>query len=305
MHLALELDQSKQVSADPKKDLDLALTVLRKRIDEFGVEEPLVQKAGDDRIVVELAGHHRPGPRQGHRPTQRLPRVPDHRQDRSARQGAPARWTACCAASGIKGADRSAGKRSAVRAAARRRHRSKVRPRPKRGGGHGRGAGRRARRADPAGRRRGRQRGARRVRGAGDGLPPGRQPAQHPGGGPPAAPRARLPLVGGRRPASACSRTASSTCSTTGRSSPASNLMDAAAQLDPADQRADRHLRARPRRAAAGSATRPAGTSGDYMAILLDGRVQGRPPVIQSRIGRQRPDHAGQTRPCRRRRTWR
>jgi preprotein translocase subunit SecD len=56
MHLALELDQSKQVSADPKKDLDLALTVLRKRIDEFGVEEPLIQKVGDDRIVVELAG---------------------------------------------------------------------------------------------------------------------------------------------------------------------------------------------------------------------------------------------------------
>ena len=56
MHLALELDQSKQVSADPKRDLDLALTVLRKRIDEFGVEEPLVQKAGDERIVVELAG---------------------------------------------------------------------------------------------------------------------------------------------------------------------------------------------------------------------------------------------------------
>ena len=56
MHLALELDQSKQVSADPKKDLDLALTVLRKRIDEFGVEEPLVQKVGDGRIVVELAG---------------------------------------------------------------------------------------------------------------------------------------------------------------------------------------------------------------------------------------------------------
>ena len=56
MHLALELDQSRQVSADPKKDLDLALTVLRKRIDEFGVEEPVVQKVGDDRIVVELAG---------------------------------------------------------------------------------------------------------------------------------------------------------------------------------------------------------------------------------------------------------
>jgi len=56
MHLGLELDQSKRISADPARDLDLALTVLRKRIDEFGVTEPLVQKQGDDRIVVELAG---------------------------------------------------------------------------------------------------------------------------------------------------------------------------------------------------------------------------------------------------------
>src|ERR687891_666634 len=56
MHLALELDQTKQVSTDPKRDLDLALTVLRKRIDEFGVEEPVIQKVGDERLVVELAG---------------------------------------------------------------------------------------------------------------------------------------------------------------------------------------------------------------------------------------------------------
>jgi preprotein translocase subunit SecD len=56
MHLGLELDQSKRVSADPAKDIDLALTVLRKRIDEFGVTEPVIQKQGDDRIVVELAG---------------------------------------------------------------------------------------------------------------------------------------------------------------------------------------------------------------------------------------------------------
>ena len=56
MHLALELDQSKQVSSDPKRDLQLALTVLRKRIDEFGVTEPLIQQVGNDRIVVELAG---------------------------------------------------------------------------------------------------------------------------------------------------------------------------------------------------------------------------------------------------------
>ncbi|HET9605329.1 MAG TPA: protein translocase subunit SecD [Gemmatimonadales bacterium] len=56
MHLELELDQSKQVSSDVKRDIELALQVLRKRIDEFGVAEPLIQKQGDTRIVVELAG---------------------------------------------------------------------------------------------------------------------------------------------------------------------------------------------------------------------------------------------------------
>ncbi len=61
MHLGLELDQSKRVSSDPARDIDLALTVLRKRIDEFGVTEPLVQKQGDTRIVVELAGISDPG----------------------------------------------------------------------------------------------------------------------------------------------------------------------------------------------------------------------------------------------------
>ncbi len=56
MHLALELDQSRRASANPADDIDRALQVLRKRIDEFGVQEPLIQKQGDDRIVVELAG---------------------------------------------------------------------------------------------------------------------------------------------------------------------------------------------------------------------------------------------------------
>jgi preprotein translocase subunit SecD len=56
MHIALELDQSRTVSSDPARDLELALTVMRKRIDEFGVAEPLVQKVGDERIVVELPG---------------------------------------------------------------------------------------------------------------------------------------------------------------------------------------------------------------------------------------------------------
>jgi preprotein translocase subunit SecD len=56
MHLGLELDQSKRVSAKPADDLDKALQVLRKRIDDFGVQEPVIQKQGADRIVVELAG---------------------------------------------------------------------------------------------------------------------------------------------------------------------------------------------------------------------------------------------------------
>ena len=56
MHLGLELDQSQRVSSDVPRDIDLALTVLRKRIDEFGVQEPVVQKVGAERIVVELAG---------------------------------------------------------------------------------------------------------------------------------------------------------------------------------------------------------------------------------------------------------
>jgi|KBSSwiStaDraftv2_1062776.scaffolds.fasta_scaffold13749_4 preprotein translocase subunit SecD len=56
MHLALELDQSNKVSANPKADIERALQVLRKRVDEFGVTEPLVQQVGNDRIVVELAG---------------------------------------------------------------------------------------------------------------------------------------------------------------------------------------------------------------------------------------------------------
>lgn len=56
IHLALEVDQSKGVVANPSEAIDRALTVIRTRVDEFGVAEPLVQKVGDSRIVVELAG---------------------------------------------------------------------------------------------------------------------------------------------------------------------------------------------------------------------------------------------------------
>ena len=56
MYLALEVDDSKGVVANKGEAIDRALKVVRNRIDEFGVSEPVVQKVGNDRIVVELPG---------------------------------------------------------------------------------------------------------------------------------------------------------------------------------------------------------------------------------------------------------
>ena len=56
MYLALELDESRGAVANPADALDRALKVVRNRIDEFGVSEPTVQRVGDNRIIVELPG---------------------------------------------------------------------------------------------------------------------------------------------------------------------------------------------------------------------------------------------------------
>ena len=58
MHLVLELDQSEiGIAADEQEDaIDRALEIIRTRVDQFGVSEPLIQKAGNERIIVELAG---------------------------------------------------------------------------------------------------------------------------------------------------------------------------------------------------------------------------------------------------------
>jgi preprotein translocase subunit SecD len=56
MHLALEVDESKGAVPDKAEAIDRALKVVRTRIDQFGVSEPVVQKAGKDRIIVELPG---------------------------------------------------------------------------------------------------------------------------------------------------------------------------------------------------------------------------------------------------------
>ena len=58
MHLVLEVDDHQgEMSTEERSDaIDRAERILRTRIDEFGVEEPLIQKIGSDRIIVELPG---------------------------------------------------------------------------------------------------------------------------------------------------------------------------------------------------------------------------------------------------------
>jgi len=54
MHVVLEVDKSQLDENAAKDAVDRALEIIRNRIDEFGVSEPLIQKQGNDRIVVEL-----------------------------------------------------------------------------------------------------------------------------------------------------------------------------------------------------------------------------------------------------------
>lgn len=44
------------LTAQRKESIDRALEVLRNRVDEFGVSEPIIQKQGNNRIIVQLAG---------------------------------------------------------------------------------------------------------------------------------------------------------------------------------------------------------------------------------------------------------
>jgi len=56
MQLTLEVDKSK-LSADEAADAgDRALEVIRNRVDQFGVFEPVIQKVGRDRILIQLPG---------------------------------------------------------------------------------------------------------------------------------------------------------------------------------------------------------------------------------------------------------
>jgi preprotein translocase subunit SecD len=58
MHIVLEIDDSLGTMTPEARaaGIEQADRVLRTRIDEFGVREPLIQRSGNDRIIVELAG---------------------------------------------------------------------------------------------------------------------------------------------------------------------------------------------------------------------------------------------------------
>src|SRR3954447_4228863 len=298
MHLALELDQSKQVSADPKKNLDLALTVLRKRIDEFGVEEPLVQKVGDNRIVVELAGITDPARAKGIVQRSAFLEFKITNKTGALEKALPA-MDRTLKSLGIKGQAQPE-KPSAVQQLL--------------GGDTSGAATKDSTRPDTSRKSKSRKDTAARDSAAQDTTPvPGGvlsgliQPAG-PGGGPgeyavpeTAFPRVdsliNLPAVASQLPRGVVLRWSAAPTSVgvqpvrflyaledksivTG-----ANLVNAQAQLDPLtngpivtfelDRAGGRRF---------GDETGK--HVGDYMAILLDGRVQGRPPVIQSRIGR-------------------
>jgi protein-export membrane protein SecD len=56
MHLVLEVDDS-ELDDDAKKDaMDRAIKILRNRVDQFGVSEPVIQKQGGKRIIIQLPG---------------------------------------------------------------------------------------------------------------------------------------------------------------------------------------------------------------------------------------------------------
>jgi preprotein translocase subunit SecD len=304
MHLALELDQSKQVSAEPSRDLDLALTVLRKRIDEFGVSEPVIQKVGDERIVVELPGIDDPARAKGivQRSAFLEFRITD---ETNALEKAVPAMDRVLRQMGIRGEGAPAGKPSAVEqllggdkaaadSAGKDAADSTRRPAPSPSEGSAADSA-----ATPA---------------ADSGLALGTggvlagliQPTS---GGTPgeymvpdaAFPRAdsllNIPNVARQLPRGVTLRW-SATPTSVGVESyrflyaledrpiiTGSNLEDAQAQIDPLTNgpivtfQLDR----------AGGRKFGDETGrhvGDYMAIILDGRVQGRPPVIQSRISR-------------------
>jgi preprotein translocase subunit SecD len=65
IHLALEVDQSRGAVPDPAEAIRRAERVVRTRINEFGTKEPVVQIVGKNRLIVELPGEQDPARAKG------------------------------------------------------------------------------------------------------------------------------------------------------------------------------------------------------------------------------------------------
>jgi preprotein translocase subunit SecD len=297
MHLALELDQSKQVSADPKRDLDLALTVLRKRVDEFGVTEPVTQLVGDDRIVVELPGIDDPARAKAIVQRSAFLEFRITNETTALEKAIPAMDRALRGL-GIRGPATPAGKPSAVEQLLGGDSASKkagADSASKKTGAADSTAGDTASAApaDPGG---GVLAGLIQPSGAAGGAAPGEYMVPET-----AYPRVdsllSIPAVARQLPRGVTLRWAATPTSVGVESYrflyalddraiiTGSNLEDAQAQIDPLTN--GPIVTFQLDRAGGRKFGEETGRHvGDYMAIILDGRVQGRPPVIQSRIGR-------------------
>jgi len=56
MYLVLEVDLSKLRPEEQRDAVDRAMRIITNRVDQFGVAEPVIQRQGRDRIIVELPG---------------------------------------------------------------------------------------------------------------------------------------------------------------------------------------------------------------------------------------------------------
>ncbi|MGB8658479.1 MAG: protein translocase subunit SecD [Candidatus Zixiibacteriota bacterium] len=56
MHVVLQVDETQLKEGEASDAVDRALEIIRNRVDQFGVSEPLINKTGGNRIMVELPG---------------------------------------------------------------------------------------------------------------------------------------------------------------------------------------------------------------------------------------------------------
>lgn len=55
-HIVVEIDRSKLDESTGRDVLDRSLEIIRNRVDQYGLSEPVITKSGDNRIVADLAG---------------------------------------------------------------------------------------------------------------------------------------------------------------------------------------------------------------------------------------------------------